>query len=628
MLIASGPCWQHEIAVSTVARCQLYNALEARVEWHPVLADWAQVRDTPTGWMLPCRVDIPFVNTVITFELHGTRRAALQAVELSIPADTVVECDPTYARLLTLDLLPGFGAAHAGEAGYLLLPCFCGAIHRFTHGVSREERVTLYAEQAQWAMRSNFNCIGMHTEDASWCAVVCDGEFDAQAVIRSHAGEDAVYSIHPGLVYRWAHTDALLPGTRTVRYYLCDPTEGGWSAFARRYRRFLREERGVRTWAEKAEDNPRVLDFAHSFPMKIFQGCKTRAFDGQGTYQPATSFAEAREILQRMQADGIRRITAQMVGWNLGGHDGCYPTRFPINPVEGGEADFRELIAWGKDHQVCVTAHDNYQDSYEVSDDYSCEDGMVLRDGSLWRNVPWSGGFNMRMCPLRSIRHAQRDLPQMKALGIKGNYYLDALAAFNTCHASAHPANRATYLAAFREILTYTRELFGTLSLEVPYGPYFDLMDGVYLDDHAAGLAKFTDFVPHFIDGIVPFLPIALHNSVCYQCGGGRKTWRADALRALAWGGKPTIEVSARPAMDGHTMPTYADLADFAREGYRLCCEEFGDRITQDLDEVATPEPGVYHSRYGDGVSLLVNTGTTPAVVDGQVVAPQSVVRR
>ena len=626
-LVAFGPGWKQEMAVATVARCQLYNGMEARVEWHAVIPAWDKVAESATGWRLPCRVDIPFVGTVITFDVVATHRPELQAVELSIPAASLRELDVSFAKLMRLDLLPGFAAAAQGEDGYLLLPCLAGSLHRFNHQVSREERVVIYARQDQWAMRSNYNCIGMQRPGLAWCAIVTAGEFDAEAVIRSHYEEEVTYSVHTGLVYRWEPDDALLTGDRTVRFHLLDPATHGWAAFARIYRQFLRAERGVRTWKEKAAVYPKALEFAHGFTLKIFQGCKKRDFAGRGEYQSATSFAEARQILETMQAEGIANITAQLVGWNLEGHDGRYPTRFPVNPVEGGEEAMRALIAWGKEHNVIVTVHDNFQDSYEVGADFTHADGLVLRNGQTWRNVPWCGGFNWRMCPLASIRHAERDLPKMKAMGIDGNYYLDALAAFNTCHSPEHPANRAEYIAGFRKILTMTRKLFGTLSLEVPFGPYFDLLDGVYIDDGAPWLDNFTPFRRQFVDEVVPFLPIALHNSVRYQrsaAGSGR----VAALRALAWGAMPFIEVSARSAKEAHAMPTYEQSAEFARAGWQLCCAEYGDLVEQDLENVETLGPDLFRTTFGNGTVLLVNASNEPAKADGQTVPALGVVRR
>ncbi|MDR3707805.1 MAG: DUF5696 domain-containing protein [Capsulimonadaceae bacterium] len=619
--------WAKPLAVSDVALCQLYNCLEARTEWSRVIVEWERAAYAEGGWSIPCRVDIPFVKTVISFLLRGFYRPEISAVDISIPEDSIVEHDASFARLMRIDLLPGFGGAAYGEAGYLLLPCLAGVLHRFDHAVSRSERIAIYARQDQWAMRSNFNCIGMQRNDLAWCAIVTEGDCDAEAVVQSHYDEEAKFSVHIGLVYRWEHGDARTPGNRTVRYYLLNPAQSGWAAFARCYRRFLRDERGMRTWREKYPSHPKMSAFARGFLMKIFQGCKRPDLHGRGEYQSATSFAEAQEILELMQAEGIERITVELVGWNHEGHDGRYPTRFPINPVEGGEEGLRALIGWGERHGVIVSVHDNALDSYEIADDFSHADGIVLRDGSHWRNVPWCGGFNWRMCPTQSIRHVQRDYPRMKELGVDGHYYIDALAAFNTCHSAEHPANRSQYIDAVREILKFTKNLFGALSLEVPFGPYFDLMDGVYIDEAAEGMCAFTDFGRNFVDEVVPFLPVALHNSVRYHRGSDASAGKAGALRSLAWGAMPFIEVAARKISESHPMPTYGNFAEYAREGYRLCCVEYADLVGVDLDDVTGIAPDLFVTSYSNGANLLINASATPATIDGKLVPRQSVVR-
>ena len=623
-LIAYASGWSEELACDTVATCKLYNTMEARVEWHPIIVEWQKFSSDTDGWRLPCRVDIPFIGTVITFEIVGRAKNGIGAFELAIPYSTLVERDASFARLMGIDLLPGFSRAFTGEDGYMLLPSLSGTIHRFSRRVSREERITIYARQDQWAMRSNFNCFGMHRPTVSWCAVVTEGEFDAEAVLRSHYEEEAEYSIHAGLLYRWEPNDPIIEGNRTVRYYLCSPDAGGWAEFARCYRRFMREERGLRSWAQKAEENPAVLGFARGFVMKIMQGYKQASFDGHGKYCSCTSFAEARKILQDMQSDGIMSITAQMVGWNHEGHDGRYPTRFPVNPVEGGEKAFRELIEWGRTHGIIISVHDNIYDSHEIGEDFRRDELLVLRDGSAWRNIPWASGFTYKICPLCSSRIIERDLPKLREMGIYGNYYLDALGAFLPCHSTVHPANRSEFLAAMRRNLSYVRELFGTLSLEVPYGPYFDLMDGVYSDDSMMWMDNFSNFRRNFIDELVPFLPIVLHNSVRYHRSGKGK---ADALRTLAWGAMPFIEVSARSVSGDHCMPTYADLREYAVESYKLSCEKHVDLLTEDLENIEILSPDLFRTQYANGTCLLINAGKTLAALEGETLQSETVLR-
>ncbi len=342
-LVCSAPGWRDEIAITEVARCQIYNALEAQSFWCEVKVEWDKLAVNGDEWRVPCSSGIPFVGPVVHFDVAMRPVAPDNAIELYIPADSLRETDTSVARIMRIDLLPGFTAAHAGEEGYLFVPSLAGTLHRFNHRVSRECRIGIYSPHEQWAYKSHVNCFGMHREgQSSWCAIFTEGEFDAEAVLRSHYEEDAGYSMHPGFVYRWQPGEELYRETKSVRFYFFAPEEGGWAAFARSYRRFLREERRVRTWAEKQDDHPWVMPFATGFLMKIMQGVKVSTLDGKGAYQSATSFAEARDILARMQSEGIIHITAQMVGWNWEGHDGRYPARFPVNEVEGGEAEFRK----------------------------------------------------------------------------------------------------------------------------------------------------------------------------------------------------------------------------------------------------------------------------------------------
>ncbi len=289
------------------------------------------------------------------------------------------------------------------------------------------------------------------------------------------------------------------------------------------------------------------------------------------------------------------------------------------------------LIAWGKDNGVGISVHDNMTDSYQVSPDFSTENVIILPDGTYWRNLPWAGGYNWRLCPLKSLEFAQRDYPRMRALGLDGNYYLDAISSFYRCNAPGHPTKRrGDFIQAVREIMQLTRDTFGTFSTEIAVGQYLDLVDGVYMEDaHVEFLDMFTDFRRLYIDEVVPFMPVALHNSLRYHMHPYRQIRpEQDALHKLAWGAMPFIEISARNMSGMHGMPKYDDFAVYARETYRLCCVEHVDLVTQDLEDVETFAAGQYLTSYANGTQLFINTGEETANIAGVTVPPISVVRK
>lgn len=621
---AMADAWREPLFTSEPVRCQIFNSMEAVAQWVRAVPDWKSSRIDIDGWSLPFEVRLSGFGRVIAFDLCG-RRFSEEAWEITIA--NLIEENTSIAKILRIDVLPGYGAARHGEDGNLFLPSYCGILHNFHHSVSRELRMAIYARQEQWPMHCNLNCFGIKTPRFSMCAVVVAGEYDAEVVARSHWESDRQYSVHSGFVYRWAEKDTLNTSDRTVRYFLLSPLEDGWSSYARRYRAILRSERNLRTWDQKLTDHPALEHLSKSFLIKIFQGHKEITPEGTGEYHSCTSFDEAQTILQQMKDDGISIITAQMVGWNCEGHDGRYPQRFPVNETEGGEEGFRRLLQWAKTQNILLSVHDNCYDAYRRADNFDEKDLIVLGDGKIWRNIPWSGGHSYKICPLRGANYLKEDFRKMRELGIDGHYYLDALGAFYPCESSEHPANRKEFLGAMREILKFTRLSFGSLNVEIPFGPFFDIIDGTYLDDNVYFLDAHSDFRKHWIDETVPFLAIALHNSVRYQSSGGGKSGIAKALRDYALGAMPFIEVSARTAHGAHSMPTYESRRAYAQAAWRLSCEQNIDRFFVDIDDINEVEADIWVTQYADGIKTVTNSGERAAIIDGIQIEKLSTLR-
>lgn len=601
--------WRQGLAVDRLATCRIWNHMEIRIEDHPVQI--AAVREMQGGQAIDCRVSIPFVGSVIRFTLHVLLDEALNQLTVTLPRESLCELEPDAATLLSIDVLPGFGAAPAGQTGYLFLPCFAGVLHRFAHDVSREKRLTIYAQQPQWADKSYFNLWGMQTAGHAWCAMVTQGDTDSQLVVRSHYEADKSYSVHASWVYRWDHADAMIDGNRQITMHLLEPDEQNYNQFACCYRQWLRESRGLKTLAQKVEHRPAMGTFSRSFLLKIMMGYKKADLNGQGAYQSNTTFDQARLILEQMHDDGIDHITTQLVGWNAQGHDGRYPQRFPVNEAAGGEEALRSLIHWGKARNIHIGVHDNYSDSYACGDDFDLANVIVGRDGKHWRNVPWAGGFNWRLCPLKSVDHARRDMPRIAELGVKANYYMDAIGALSTCHSKDHPADRCQIMQAYRSLFELAQQEFETVSTEIPFGPYLDLMDGVYMPHCVESSRKWTDFVDQFVDEHVPALAIVLHNGIRYHLSHelalqGRK----GALMDCIWGAMPFVEIAYEHVPGAHGMPKYEQVRDYVLASWELCCGQLADRAYVDIESINQVSESVWHTRYADGIVVQTDLST------------------
>ncbi len=598
--IVTSELWSEAISVNRVATCRIWNHMEIRHEEHPVQV--VKVRSIENGQVLECAVSIPFVGRVISFQLHVTVDPANGHLQLTLPQSELVELLPDAATLMSIDILPEMGAASAGQDGYLFLPCFSGVLHRFDHDIARELRLTIYAAQPQWAMKCHFNLFGIQTLGHRFCGMVTKGDHDAELVVRSHFGPEKTYSVHASWVYRWDHSDAMIDGDRQLT--LCPTSSDGkaYNQFARIYRQWLRDERGLQTLEQKAQTRPAVRDFAQTYLLKIMMGYKKSDLNGQGAYQSNTTFAQTKAILQRMRDDGIDHITTQMVGWNAQGHDGRYPQRFPVNEQAGGESAMRELIQWGASQNIHIGVHDNFSDSYQCGDDFDMANVIVGRDGKHWRNVPWAGGFNWRLCPLQSIKHAHRDMPRIAQLGVKANYYMDAIGALSTCHSDEHPADRRAIMDGFKAIFTLAQQHFDTVSTEIAFGPYLHLMDGVYMTHGVESAGKFTDFVEQFVDEHVPALAVTLHNGIRYHLAHSLALQgRRGALMDCLWGAMPFVEIAYEHVPGAHGMPTYDDVREYVLASQELCCKQLADRVSVDIEAIEQVSDELWHTTYADG---------------------------
>jgi len=415
---------------------------------------------------------------------------------------------------------------------------------------------------------------------------------------------------------RWEQQDAMVAGPREVAYRVAPADWEGGEGYlfcAREYRRFLRAERGLLTWDEKRTVRPAAVDYAGRYFLKIFMGHKSPRADGHGDYHSCCTFDEARTILEDCRRRGLTRLTAVLVGWGLDGHDGRYPSRFPVDDRLGGEAGLKRLLAWCREVDILLTVHDGYGASYACSPEHDPAELIRHRSGECWTSVIWSGGACNQLCPEVALRkYVPRDMAALRELGLAGHLHIDAVGSFMPCFDPAHPlTERAQVVNAVRGMFeTAIREL-GSVSTEMPFGPYFDVVDGFYHSYSAPYAWHLASPVGRFFfDESVPLVPAVVNGSLhCCESLGTGDNW----LKLLAFGLSPQSEVCTRRSPE-FGIREYAQLADGLEAGYARFYgpggaeERIGGReIVGRWDHA----PGVSETLYDNGVRLVVNRGDT-----------------
>lgn len=531
---------------------------------------------------------------------------------ISIGADDIVESMPNLYRILSIELLPDFGAARTGEKGYLTLPNWMGCQTFYDKDYPREVRQTIYSSNDQWEHVCNIPVFGITREQGTLCGLIARGDDDAQLVSHVHWEQDHLNGSHPILVYRWEQQDDRIAGPREVRYQFAPPDYAGGEGYvwcAQVYRDFLRAERGLKTWAQKAQTRPEAVDYRDRFFLKIFMAYKEPRADGKGTYHSTCTFDEARTILDECQKRGMKKLTAILVGWGIDGHDGMPPTRFPVDERLGGEAAMKRLIEWCRERDIQLGVHDSYGGAYTCSPEFSTADLVRHRTGEYWESVIWSGGQCHIICPKVFVeKHVKRDVPAIAALGIHGHHHIDAVGSFMTCYSKDHPLiQRAEYIGYVRTMFEYVTDMIGSVSTEMPFGQYFTVVDGFFHTySQPSPWHRASAVGRYFLDRTVPVLPIALHNS--HKCCESIRHGQQDLLRLLDLGLWPEYEVCMRPS-PSFGIPAYETKAELLAQAYELFHTHRDITALAGCDITARRElaPGVHETRYSNGTSLQVN---------------------
>ncbi len=557
------------------------------------------------------RVHADFPQIEISFPFTITLDPASDGFRIHLDSSDIVEGRAQLYRILSIEFLPCFGAARTGEEGYLVLPNWCGTKMNFSHTVSRELRQTIYSSNDQWEFNCNMPVFGINRSFGTLSCVLAAGENDAKLVCRQHWEENALNSVHPEFVLRWEQQDELISGPRELRYSFA-PAEyehgEGYVHVGLHCRQWLETEQSLKTWDEKSSSRPEAVDFRDRYFLKIFMGYKEPTPEGTGSYHATCTFEETLKILADLQSRGVKKICAILVGWGIDGHDGKTPTRFPVDERLGGEQGLRSLTSWCKEQDIMLGVHDSYGASYTCSEEHDTADLIHHRSGEYWESVIWSGGQCHRICPAVYLeKHVKRDIPMISDLGIHGHHHIDAVGAFMPCYSEDHPLPmRADTIAYNREMFKIASGTIGSVSTEMPFGSYFDVVDGFF--------HSYTHLYPwfrgckaaQFCDELIPLLALATHGSIksMHSVKG-----RLECAHMAAYGLAPQSEVCVRPSpLFG--IASYEENKEAIVKAYAAFYGDDGLSILTEnkkLHAVFDIAPGIRRLLYEGNIEVIAN---------------------
>jgi hypothetical protein len=550
-----------------------------------------------------------FVPLILRPEADGFRA--------SVPAGQIVEQRGINRKLMELALFPDLMSSRVGDEGFFLLPCVSGVLVRFREHEPTVNRDRLYMEQPEWEKLNLMNCFAVNRQGRGILGIVHRGDFNCHIV--SEINQKGQNRIYPAFTLRRTEGQVIKQEDKEVVYAFSSGRAAEYPGMALRYHRYLRTERGVSPLKDRMAGNPVLAYSVTAMRTKIFMGCKQPSLpDGSGTFVPMTTCEQAGGILDRMKAEGLDRAVITLVGWNLGGHDGAYPTRFPIEPAIGGEAALRALIAKALGMGYQIVPHDNVTEGYRRAPDFDPEYATRTAEGEPRVVGLWSGGQSYKLCPTVYYDRYGGDVDRIRALGFQGSYLCDAQSSVLwTCHDPRHPADEEQYAISLAKLTQIPRALYGAVSTEIASAfslPFVDEVTAIHTHGNADYcLASWPEALRRIADRIVPFYPIAVHGLILYQQSWVRH-WRRTGLRKgllreLAYGARPSMEVT----WTGVAQDPYEDAIRDVKEAYRRAFVELPDIHAEAMADYEELAPEAARVAYGNGRVLTVNWGPTPA---------------
>jgi len=537
------------------------------------------------------------------------------------------EAEPVLYRLFAVNVLPALMRVSGGEAR-LLLPINGATMCRPANKPAAADRFMIYLEQPRWELTTMLPVTAAWDERSGLMALATQSAAETQCRVETDGKGAGQVGFAFVLRQRWP--DPVEPAEREFRFIPIPSKAEPVHFVAKRLRQHVMEDLKKPTLKQRAEESPEVAYQLRAMTIKLFHGLQNRGpciTDQQGlseaTFRNAMTFDEAAAALRKLHAAGIPRLYTQTTGWNVRGHDGLYPTRFPVEPRLGGEERLREFFKVAASLGYQANVHDNYQMNTPDAPDWDPE--CVIQDpyGEPLVRGYWSAGVEYGSWPLAfPEKRAGGHMRRVKELGVQGMGYFDYwIAPLEVNYHPRHRGTRSDHMRGMEKVLLEGKRVFGAISTEI--GP---LPGAVVCDAIAMGLP--TGFhnaiknypewpVSQLIDETLPLWGLALHGLVMHQAAGG-PTW-SNAMATVAWGatardewGVRDVKMGGVHVLDDARVPALKALHD-------LCVDRFGHLQAEEMTRcVMASDFQQVQSAFADGTEVSVDFTTKELIVNGK----------
>ena len=577
----------------------------------------------------------------------------------SFKAEIIVSEIEEYStqRIMSISLIPHFGAGSIEDEGYLFIPDGSGAIIEFNNnqGHRTEYSRPVYGRDQSVSMGVNYTVMqqqtlpvfGIVNNDAGFVAVIegSDADVNASASSTKRSAHNYVYANFEmrkkdSYTMKEGNWDAKMltligqmpfnSSNFSVEYFFLDEDDVSYSGMAREYRQYLIDVYGF---------SKKTFDEEMPLYMEVYGAVtKNGNFLGVPTREVVamTTYAELANMLKEAAEVGITNTVVDYVGWQKGGPNIKVPTNLKYESKLGGKSGYQALLK--------VAEELNSKIFNRVEFVYVEQAGNGYTKSSL---VAKSAGKTPIQKFIYNLGSGTKNTKATTTFFVSTRLFDEILEKFSKNYAKLGLTNLSfeslgnVVYSDFR-----TKEYYDiNAQVEIISANIKEFKDegmsllmnqpNEYAMVYADYLSNVASFSSQFLmtDYAVPFVQTVLHGWVSYSAPAISESGDIEEafLKTIETGSSLMFIFTAKETSQirdsGYNFLYASDYSiwlDTAAEMYKKVNEALGDLQEVEIQNHRRVQKEVFETVYADGTSILVNYSDYDVEVDGRIVKSMS----
>lgn len=571
-------------------------------------------------------------------ESYRKEMQLLQALELNLKIKMAQLKEVPAITLVSVKLMPYFGAANDTQSGYMLYPDGCGAITYFKekHGtfssMYQADTYSAFSPDIDWEEQkmslglSNVSIpyFGIKNGDNACIAYVSNGR--AQSTINFAPSGYVVNVNRIGAEFRYRQTVATssIAGVwqsgsdvmvfeqereqvnAELQYGFLTEEDATYSGMANKLRSYMEEQKILAK--EQKEAMPFAIDLFGGYNEKVL------TFDN---YKIGTTFAQAKKIVESL--DEVPVICTYRGALEEG--FGKYPSSYKISKKLGSQEEIFELAELLKESGGHL-----YLESDQLLADYDqsgyTEGELTMSNRYQILNNDEKTQYLVSPAVLMN-RLEENILPNVTCENVgltersMGSFvYAD--------YSQKHESTRTQTVQSFQKVLETVKEQQGAIAVDAGNDYTFATADWVRsVPDDVSGYI--------YTDEAVPFYQMLVHGYLTYTTLPNNQFYNAKVqkLKAIEYGYVPYYTITAEEIDLGSTgvyVSNYNRIYEDMVETYNYYAQAIGDVVNDAIIEHKI-DGNIVSVTYENGDKVIINYGDSTVNVDGIDVGPLDYVR-